>query len=101
MVRIDAHQGGKIEGDGQAGLALSKQSAVASIRFGRGGEAGELAHGPQPGSIHVAVDAAGVREFAGQGMGHEGFRATSSKLLDTARKRGTRISNSSSKRVRR
>src|SRR5258706_14299859 len=42
---------------------------VAPVGFLRGGETGELAHGPQLAAVHVAVDAARVRELAGRGEG--------------------------------
>src|SRR5579883_2060154 len=65
MVGIQTHERGQIEGHGKAGLALLEEVAIAGVGFLGGGEAGELAHGPEAAAIHGFVDAASVRESAG------------------------------------
>ncbi len=44
---------------------LLEQVLVAQVGFLRRGEAGELAHGPEPALVHGFVDTAGIGEFAG------------------------------------
>src|SRR5690606_1569115 len=63
-VRIVAHQGGQVERDGEARLAVGQEVAEPPVRFLGGAEAGELPHGPQAAPVHGAVNAAGVRIFA-------------------------------------
>jgi len=64
MVRVHADLRGKIEGDGEAGLTLAQEIAIALVGFGGRGEAGVLAHGPEAATVHGGVDAAGERVFA-------------------------------------
>ena len=74
MIGVVAHQGGQIEGDGEAGLALAQQIKIAPVGFFRRGEAGELPHGPELAAIHAFMDAARVgklarrRELEGRGV---------------------------------
>ena len=65
VVGVVAHQRGQVERDGEAGLPLLEQVVVAAVGLLGGGEAGELPHGPELAAIHVAMDAARVRKFAG------------------------------------
>ena len=65
MVAVVAHLGGQIEGYRESGGALREQVAIAPVAFFGGAEAGVLAHGPEAAAVHLAVDAAGVRELAG------------------------------------
>ena len=64
MVGVVAHQRRQVECHGEPGLALLQQIVIAAIGFFRRGEAGELAHGPEPAAIHVAMNAARVRKLA-------------------------------------
>ena len=64
VVGVVAHQRRQVEGHRKSGLALLQQVVVAAIGLLRRGEAGELPHGPELAAIHVAVDAARVRELA-------------------------------------
>ena len=66
VIGVVAHQRRQIEGDRESGLALFQQVMIAAVGLLRRGEAGELAHGPELAAIHVAVDAARVREIAGR-----------------------------------
>ena len=63
MVAVVAHLGGQIEGDRESSGALREQVTIAPVAFLGGAEAGVLAHGPQAAAVHLAVDAAGVREL--------------------------------------
>src|SRR5262249_47925419 len=63
VVGIVPHEGRQIERDGQAGLSLREQVVVAGVGFLRRGEAGELAHGPQSATIHIAMNATRVGKF--------------------------------------
>src|SRR6185437_5918799 len=65
VIAVVAHQRGKVESDREAGLALGEQEAVAFVGFFRGGEAGELAHGPELAAVAGGVDAAHIRCCAG------------------------------------
>ena len=69
-VGVVAHQGGEVEGDGEAGLALAQEVFEASVGLFGGAEPGEHAHGPQPAAVQGGVDAAGVGVFAGQAQVH-------------------------------
>ena len=63
-IGIEAHQRRQVEGHRQTRLALLQQIAKARVGlFGRG-ETRELAHGPQPATIHRFVDTAGVGELS-------------------------------------
>src|SRR5580698_5782623 len=101
MIGIEAHQRGQIEGHGKTRLALAKEVAIAGVGFFCRGEARELAHGPEPAAIHVAMNAAGVRELARSGIHRFDVRAINSKLLPKARSSGTRMIASSAKRAAR
>src|SRR5262249_57840099 len=69
------HLGRQIERDGEPGLALLQEEAVALVRLGGGAEARVLAHGPEALSVHLRMDAAGEWKFsrlaqvAGQPLG--------------------------------
>ncbi len=65
MIGVQADLRGKIESDGEAGLAFAEEIAIALVGFGGGAEAGVLAHGPEAAAVHGGIDAAGVGEFAG------------------------------------
>src|SRR4051794_28284072 len=75
MVGVIAHQGGEIEGDGEAGLALAEEIMEAAIGFFRRRKTGELPHGPQAPAIHGFVNTAGVGEFARRGQVAGGVEA--------------------------
>ncbi len=62
MVGIETHLGREIESDRKTGGSLAEQIAVAAVAFLGGAESGVLPHGPEAAAIHVAVDAASVRE---------------------------------------
>ena len=66
VVAVVAHQGGQVEGNRKAGLALAEQVVQALVGVGRAAEAAELPHGPQPPAVHAGVDAAGVGRLAGE-----------------------------------
>ncbi len=66
MVGVVAHEGGKVEGSGEAGLALSKKITEALVGVLGGAEAGELAHGPEASTMHGGVNAAGVGRLTGE-----------------------------------
>ncbi len=66
VIGIVTHERWQIESDREAGLALAQQIKIAAVGFLGRGEARELAHGPELAAIHVAMDAAGVRELAGR-----------------------------------
>ena len=61
-VGIVAQLGRKIERNRETVDAVGQQVAVALIRFGRGREAGILAHRPVASAVHVAPNAAGERK---------------------------------------
>src|SRR5262249_48201127 len=79
-VRVVAHLGRQIERDGEPGLALLQEEAVALVRLGGGAEARVLAHGPEALSVHLRMDAAGEWKFsrlaqvAGQPLGRNVLR---------------------------
>ena len=56
----------QVEGDGEAGLALLEEVAVALVRLLCGAEAGVLAHGPEAPAVHGGLDAAGEGVLAGE-----------------------------------
>jgi len=58
MVGVVTHQGGKIECDGETGLAMLEQEFVAAIGVGGAAEAGELPHRPQLAAVHRRMNAA-------------------------------------------
>ena len=64
MIGIHADLRGKIESDGEAGLSLFEQIAIAAIGFDGGAEAGVLAHGPEAAAVHRGIDAARERKLA-------------------------------------
>jgi hypothetical protein len=51
--------------DRQAGLAVLQEVVKSLIRVGSGAETAELAHRPEPASIHRGIDAACVGRLAG------------------------------------
>ena len=61
MIGVVAHQGGKVERDGDAGLAMLEQEFVAAVRVGRAAEAGKLTHRPQLAVVHRRMNAARER----------------------------------------
>ena len=65
-VGVEAHLRRQVERDRQAGLALIEEVAEPAIRLGRRGEAGVLAHRPQPAAVHRRLDAASERVLAGE-----------------------------------
>jgi hypothetical protein len=64
VVRVAAHLGREVEGDGEPGLAVLYKVLEAGVGLTGGGEAGVLAHGPGSAAVHARVDAAGVRVLA-------------------------------------
>src|SRR5919201_702757 len=64
VVRVEAHQGGHVEGRRQPCLAVIEQVAEALVRLLGGAEAGELPHRPQPAAVHRRVDAPRERSLA-------------------------------------
>src|SRR5215211_4924635 len=60
MVRVAPHLCWKVEGDGEAGLAVIYEVFEAGVRLARRAETRILAHGPWPAAIHARVGAAGV-----------------------------------------
>ena len=60
MIGIETHLGRKVEGDGKAGSALAQEIPVALVALFRAAESGVLPHGPEPGTIHVPINSAGV-----------------------------------------
>ncbi len=66
VVGIVADLRGEVEGDGEAGLTVLEEIAIALIGIFGAGEAGILAHGPEAGAIHGGLDAAGEGVFAGE-----------------------------------
>ena len=67
VARVVAHQRGQVERHRESSLSLRQQVVVAAVGFLGRGEARELAHGPESAAVHVGVDAASEREFAGRG----------------------------------
>ncbi len=57
IVGVVAHDGGHVEGHGEAGLAPLEQELVALVGVLGGAEAGELAHRPEAAPVHVRLDA--------------------------------------------
>ena len=66
VVGVVADLRGEVEGDGEAGLTVLQQIAIALVGLFGAGEAGILAHGPEAGAIHGGLDAAGEGVFAGE-----------------------------------
>ena len=66
VIGVVAHLRRQIEGDREAGRSLVEQVAVAVVGLFGGGEAGVLAHRPEPPAIHGRLDAAGVGILAGE-----------------------------------
>src|SRR5579875_1694999 len=64
MIGVIAHQRGQIKCNRKTGLPLAEQVVVTPVGFFRGGETGELAHGPELAAVHVAMNAAGVGKLA-------------------------------------
>src|SRR3989442_13394740 len=58
MVAVIAHERGQVKGDGKARLALLQEIVEPPVGVFGGGEAGELAHGPDFSPVHRRVDAA-------------------------------------------
>ena len=65
MVGVVAVERRQVEGDREAGLALREQVLEALVGVGGGAEAGELPHRPELAAVAGRVDAARVRELAG------------------------------------
>jgi hypothetical protein len=65
VVGVAAELGGQVEGHREAGRAVLDQVAVTLVGVLGGGEAGVLAHGPEPVPVHPLVDAAGERRLTG------------------------------------
>ena len=63
VVGVAAELGRQVEGHREAGRAGLDQVAIASVGVLGAGEAGVLAHGPEPIAIHAVVDAAGERKL--------------------------------------
>ena len=66
VVGVVADLGGQVEGDGEAGLALVEEVAVALVGLLGGAEAGILAHGPEAPAVHRGLDATGEGILAGE-----------------------------------
>ena len=64
VVGVVADLGRQVEGDGEAGLALVEEVAVAAVRLLGVAEAGVLAHRPEAAAVHRGLDAARERELA-------------------------------------
>ena len=64
-VRVQAHQGRHVEGDGEAVLAVIQEVPEPLVGLRGRPVTGELAYGPEPSAVHVRVNAAGVRILAG------------------------------------
>src|SRR2546422_11313210 len=58
MVAVVAHERRQVKGDGKARLALLQEIVEPPVGVFGGGEAGELAHGPDFSPVHRRVDAA-------------------------------------------
>ncbi len=80
VVRVEPELRRQVEGHREAGLAFLQQIAVAPVALARRGEAGVLAHRPQPAAIHRRVDAAGVGVLAGVGLGRARIVGTIDRL---------------------
>ena len=65
MIGVVAHQRRQIESHGEPSLALLQQIPEARVGIFGSAEAGKLAHGPQPATIHRRVNAARVGRLAG------------------------------------
>src|SRR5689334_24906909 len=90
MVGIKPHLRREVEGYRKPVGPLGKQVTVAAIAFLGRAEARVLAHGPQPGLVHVAVDTAGVGKFAGLFSHNRSFMSGKScGLLRKRRHRNT------------
>jgi len=66
VVGVHTDLRGQVEGDGETGLALAQEVAIALVGFDGGAEAGVLAHGPQAAAVHGGIDAAGEGIFPGE-----------------------------------
>ena len=55
MIAVVPHERWEVECDREARLAVGEQILVALVRLFRGGEAGELPHGPQAGPVHRGI----------------------------------------------
>ena len=64
VVGVAAELGRQVEGHREPGRAVLDQVAVALVGVLGGGEAGVLAHRPEPVAVHPVVDTAGERRFA-------------------------------------
>jgi hypothetical protein len=58
MVGVVAHERGKVERNRETGLAPRQEELVPLVGVLGGAEAGKLAHGPEPASVHRLVNAA-------------------------------------------
>ncbi|MEZ6162893.1 MAG: hypothetical protein R3B67_00460 [Phycisphaerales bacterium] len=73
IVGVAAHEGGEVEGGGEAGVGggfgfgLVEDVLEACVGVVGGAEAGELAHGPEAGAVALWEEASGVGELAGVG----------------------------------
>ena len=65
MVGVVAHLRRQIERGRQAHLPRGQELPEPAVGLLRRAEPGVLAHGPEPAGVHVGVDAAGERKFAG------------------------------------
>ena len=65
VVGVAPELGRQVEGHREAGRAVLDQVAVALVGVLRAGEAGVLAHRPEPVAVHALVDPAGERVVAG------------------------------------
>src|SRR5436305_7468186 len=66
MIGVVAVERGQMERGGESGLAVREEVLEPFIRLRRRAEAGELAHGPEAAAIAGRMDAARVRELAGE-----------------------------------
>ena len=57
---------GRSKATDKPGLPLLQQISVAPVGFLGGGEAGVLAHGPEPAPVHGGLDPAGEGIFPGK-----------------------------------
>src|SRR5205814_364415 len=65
MIAVIAHERGQIESDREPTASMLEQVLVTLVSLFRRGEAGELAHRPEPAAIAGRVNAARVRRLAG------------------------------------
>src|SRR5216117_1275885 len=64
MVGVVAHQRGKVERDGEAGLTVLEQEFVAAVGVRRAAEPRKLPHRPQLAAVHRGMNAARERIFS-------------------------------------